>query len=496
MAEKLNEALSQACVAYADTVAVSGGPMAVTYQRLAQEAERVREALCAAGVTPDEPVLINVSNHPLDLAALFGTWNAGAVAVPVHRSTPDAVAVKLREKTRARFLVDMLGSDGIASTPVAMIAAARPPDRPLLKGAAFVIFTSGSTGSPKGVVVSHAAFHGKIGQIDHLLKFRSGEQVLLVLNITFCFGLWVGLLTLLRGGRLIIKEKFEPGSFLQALVDERVTRVGMVPTMMRVLFSNPAWMPAIDHAVNSGALQQILIGGESLGKSLAATIRQRFKETDLVDIYGLTETSTCDFFSFPEDFAEFPGCIGRPSPHVQFRIVGSDGAPAGPGTVGELQIRSPYLMNGYLDDPVLTAAAYSGDWFRTGDLARVVGQQVVELMGRSKELISRGGNKVTPGEIEQLLGAHPDVAAAMAVGVADRVLGERIHAMLVPRAGEVLDLPEIRKFLENKLEKFKQPDTYYIADSLPLGRTGKADRGQFKSLIESGAINPVPVSAS
>lgn len=495
MQGRLGVILNRACDMFGDAVAMSGGECTLTYTRFAEEARRVSNALRSAGLAPNEPVHVNVSNNPLDLAALLGVWNAGGVAVPIHRTTPAAVASKVLDKTRARLLVDVRESGADAATPVSVIAATPPPRRPLLDNAAFVIFTSGSTGTPKGVVVSHDAFHGKIEQIDSLLKFQARERTLLVLNITFSFGLWVSLLTLLRGGTLVMKEKFDSGLFLQSLVDDRIARVGMVPTMMRVLFSNPELASKIDNVVRQDALRQILIGGESLGHSLAATIRQRFALTQLIDIYGLTETSTCDFFSFPDDYARYPGCIGRPSPNVQFRIVDGAGAVVNSDAVGELQVRSPYLMNGYLDEPSLTAASFSDGWFKTGDLVRTVDYSVIELMGRSKELISRGGNKVTPVEIEQLLCSHPDIAAAMAVGIADTVLGERIHALVVPRIGTVLEIPTLKKFLENKLEKFKQPDAYYVLDELPLGRTGKADRGQFKSMIESGAIAPIPTSA-
>lgn len=491
LAARLNSALNSACAIYSSSVALSGVQLELTYARFAEEAERLCSALLDAGLVSNEPVHVNVSNHPLDLAALLGVWNAGGVVVPLHRSTPDIVAAKVMEKTGARFLVDMRPSGRDATTMVSVISANQRLNRQILQEAALIIFTSGSTGEPKGVVVSHDAFYGKIQQIDSLLKFQAGESVLLVLNITFSFGLWISLLTLLHGGRLVMKEKFDAGDFLQSLLEEQISRVGMVPTMMRVLFSNHELAMKIDEIASNGALQEILIGGESLGKSLATSIRQRFAGTRLVDIYGLTETLTCDFFSFPDDFAKYPGCIGRPSPNVQFRIMDSDGKPTIFGGVGELQIRSPYLMNGYLDDPHLTEAAFSDGWFKTGDLARTMDHEVVELMGRSKELISRGGNKVTPSEIEQSLCSHPDIAAAMAIGVSDAVLGERIHALLVLRTGAEVQLPAIKNFLQNKLEKFKQPDAYYILDALPLGRTGKADKGQFRVLIESGAVTPM-----
>jgi long-chain acyl-CoA synthetase len=288
-----------------------------------------------------------------------------------------------------------------------------------------------------------------------------------------------------------MRDKFDARGFMRTLLDERITRVGMVPTMMRVIFSDPDLIRGIDAVQTQGKLSQILIGGESLGRTLATTIRESFAKTELVDIYGLTETATCDFFSFPYEFARHPGCIGRPSPNVAFRIVDGIGAAVEPGDIGELQIRSPYLMKGYLDDPELTALSYQDGWFKTGDLARTVDANIVELMGRSKEIISRAGNKVTPGEIEQALCSHPDVSAAMAVGIADAVLGERIHVLLVPRSGSNFRINESRSFFDSKLEKYKRPDAYYLAEELPLGRTGKADRTQLKALITGGTLLPV-----
>ena len=195
-----------------------------------------------------------------------------------------------------------------------------------------------------------------------------------------------------------------------------------------------------------------------------------------------------DFFS-----ARFPRI---PAKEWQQRLAQGDvldaqGMPLPPGAVGELQLRSPYLMAGYLDAPELSAAAYHGDWFRTGDLACQHADGLVVLMGRQKELISRAGNKVTPVEVEQALSAHPDVAAAMAVGVADVLLGERIHVLVVPRAGSQLCTAALRQHLGGRLEKFKHPDVWHLADALPLGRTGKADRGALAALIAAGQTQPL-----
>ena len=490
MPDGLGHALLQACSRFNHATALQAPGSAVTYRALAGQAQAAAKGLRAAGLRADEPVLVMVSNQPGDIAALLAVWLAGGVVVAVHRSTPPALLAGLQQRTGARLGLDW--PDASAPPALQTLAEGPPPHRPLLAGAAFIIFTSGSTGVPKGVVLTHAAFGGKLQQIDSLLRFQPTDRTLLVLNLSFGFGLWVALLTLLRGGTLVMAASFDAAGFLATLAGERITQVGLVPTMMRMVLTDPSLDPAIAQVVQQSHLRQMLIGGELLGLSLAETLRRRFSATQLIDIYGLTETSTCDFFAFPADAARRPGCIGRPSPQVQHRIADAAGQPVAAGAVGELQLRSPFLLAGYLDAPELTAAAFQHGWFRTGDLARQHADGLVELMGRQKELISRGGHKLTPVEVEQALSAHPDVAAAMVTGVADAVLGERIHVLVVPRSGTAPTVAALRQHLAGRLEKFKHPDAWHVAAALPLGRTGKADRGALGALIAAGQTVPLP----
>jgi long-chain acyl-CoA synthetase len=479
---RLDMLLAAACERFAAREALPG----MSYRGFLEEASSVNDSLKKAGLARNEPLHVRISNHPLDLAAYFGAWLAGAVVVPVHRSSPPLAAAQIGERTRARFQWDAL-----APAPLARLADAPPPARPILEGAALVVFTSGSSGAPKGAVLSHRAFAGKLGAIQQMLAFGPDERTLLVLNITFSFGIWVALLTLQHGGRLLPAEKFVPGAFLEQLRAEAITRVGVVPTMMRALILDqpPEALERAGSALAAaGALRTVMIGGESLGQNLGATLRALFAPAGLIDIYGLTETSTCDFFLVPREAARFAGCIGRPSPGVRYRIRGEDGADVASGAVGELCIASPFLMNGYLEQPELDPIDAEG-WLATGDLAREREPGVVEIAGRKKELIVRGGNKIAPQEIEFALSAHPKVAAALAVGRPDARLGQRIHALVVPRDAS-LTAAELREYLRERLDKFKQPDAFYFTRELPAGRTGKADRARFAALIEAGKLTP------
>jgi len=459
----LGELLRQSATRFAAQPAFAG----ITYGQFLDAAQGVRTALAAAGAAPNEPVHVRISNQPGDLAAYLGVWLAGAVVVPVHRRSPPGTVAHLLAKTRARFEWD----GGLKK-----LGEQAPAERAILEGAALVVFTSGSSGMPKGAVLSHRAFAGKLEAIQSLLHFAEGERTLLVLNITFSFGIWVALLTLLNGGTLVPREKFSSRTFLEELKGETINRVAVVPTMMRSLILD---VPAERLRFASRDLRQVLIGGETLGKGLGETLRALFAPADLIDIYGLTETSTCDFFLMPQDATRYAGCIGRPSPGVRYRIAGED---------GELLISSPFLMAGYLDEPALQPIREG--WLATGDLARERDPGVVEIAGRKKEIIYRGGAKVAPQEIEFACSAHPKVAAALAVGRPDERLGQRIHVLVVPREPG-LSPAELRAFLRERLDRHKQPDVLYFARELPSGRTGKADRGRFAAMLDGGELKPV-----
>ena len=523
-------ALRASAAKHADRVALRGDDGApLTYAQLSARVDALAAALRAAGAGPGETVLVRVSNHPLDFAAFAAVWAAGAVAVPVHRTAPHGSVAAIQQKARARFAIDAVaeidaeidaevGADIGADTEPRADAAAgarrgsaaragrcvapaphtpaggAPARREMLRGAALVIFTSGSTGLPKGVVLSHEAFAGKLAENQRLFGFGPDDTALLVLNDTFSFGIWFALVALNHGATVVARSKFDAAGFLDTLAAERVTRVGVVPTMIRAAFAaldGEALAAAAARVRAAGALRDVVIGGEPLGEELSARLRALIAPARLWDVYGLTETSTSDFVLHPDDYAAHPGSIGRPAARVRHRIVDERGAPCPAGAPGELQLAKPFAMNGYLDDEELTRAAFDGEWFRTGDLAAHDGEGFVSIVGRLKDVIVRGGNKVTPVEIERALCACPGVAGALVAGLPDPVLGQRIHALLVPAQGESLEARAIRAALAGRLEKFKQPDACWTAAELPTGRTGKIDRGRLRAMIEGGELSPL-----
>lgn len=434
---------------------------------LLDHASAVHDGLLRHGLRQDEPVVVRVRNHPADFATFLAVWMAGGVVVPVHAGVPDAVLRGLVERTAARIVVE--GESGVIGE-----TGLTPPDRPLLRNAALVIFTSGSTGTPKGVVLEHERFAGKMRALQEILRFSPDTRTLLPLQVTFIFGIWVGLLSILSGAHLRLMSRFTPGA-ARAALEDGITSAALVPTMLRALFADA------QGAGGAPALAQVLTGGEPLGSGLGQRIATAWPGAGIYDLYGLTETGSCDFCLRPEDLERGIGSIGRPTPGVEFRI-----ADPSADSVGELRIRTPFGMVGYLDQEDLTQASFQDGFFRTGDLARRRADGFVELAGRSKDVISRGGNKIVPLEIDRLFASHPDVAAALTTGVPDPLLGERIHLLIVPQPGALLDQPALLAWASDKIEKFKLPDVIHFAAELPAGRTGKADRGALRERIALG----------
>lgn len=408
---------------------------------------RVERELRANGSTAGEPVHVRIGNRAADIGALLGIWRTGGVAVPVHVSAAAATIERVRSLTAARFLVD--------GDELSIIGGAEPPRRELLHDAALVIFTSGSTGLPKGAVIGQRRFADKLAVLERLLGLRADDVVLLPLQMTFIFGLWVMLLALRHGARLVLMPKAERATLVQALAGSSV--LAAVPSMLRALPFDA--MPPVPK------LRLILTGGEALAPKLAGSLR-RATPAAIYDLYGLTETGSCDFCLAPADQPQGFGSIGRPTEGVAFRIA----------QTGELQIRTPFGMLGYLDEPQLTQAAFEDGYFRTGDLARETAGGFVALVGRAKDMVSRGGIKIAPLEVDNLIAEHPDVAAALCAGVADERLGEVLHAVVVPRQGRTLDVAQLRGWLLERTERYKVPEVFHIRDALPSGATGKADR--------------------
>ncbi|MBX5473238.1 MAG: AMP-binding protein, partial [Acetobacteraceae bacterium] len=273
----LHHALCRILAGTAENIVQDEAGTTRSYAEIAEIAARIAEDLRTAGMMPDEPVHVSVANRAADLAALFGVWQAGGVAVPLHSAAAEATRAAVHEQTRARFQV----TDGALS----VLTETPPPPRPLLKGAALIIFTSGTTGKPKGVVLGHDRFAAKLDVLQNLLHFIADDTILLPLQLVFVFGLWVALLTLKAGARLELMGKFSPAALRSRLAGATV--LAAVPSMLRTVFTGGAV-----HAPHAPRLRTIITGGEALGAHLSSEMRRVLPHTGIYDLYGLTETGS------------------------------------------------------------------------------------------------------------------------------------------------------------------------------------------------------------
>ncbi len=424
-------------------------------------------ALQARALTRREPVIVPVSGLAGDVPAILAAIAAGGVAVPVARHAHADTVAEITDRTGARFRFEHL-SQGAAAT-ITQLADEPPVPRPLLDEASIITFTSGSTGAPKGVVLSGRRMLAKIQTIGQRLGFKPGQSSLNPLQLTFSFGQWVTFLTLLRGGTVHLRERFDADGAPAFLKERRIDYVAAVPTMLRML---------PEDAPDPGVI--ILTGGEPVTQALRQSFVSRWPSSRIASIYGLTESGTSDLFQIDDAKVDPIDTLGAPAPGVSVR---------NDAETGELFIQTPYGMLGYLDMPDQTTAVLYDGWLRTGDIARVEPDGSVTLVGRLKELINRGGNKVSPLEVERLYADHPDVGLCLATGTTDTRRGEAIHLLVVPRAGAALTEAALREWAASRINRFKIPDRIHFGQALPLGRTGKADRSLLRKQIEADEID-------
>ncbi|MEU6775117.1 class I adenylate-forming enzyme family protein [Streptomyces sp. NPDC046759] len=543
--QRLDALLGRACARFADRVALDDGEDVLDYRTLGERGRALAGALTQAGHRLGEPVIVAVDNRCGDLACELGAWAAGAVVVPVHRDSPALVLRSTAERVGARLV---LGDP--RHHPVAWEDATGPAGHPWIgqivpgtgtgtRGGglprvpaeldadqALVVFTSGSTGRPKGVVLSHRVLHTKLRAISSTLPFGEGHSALHLLHLNFSFGQWTSLLTLATGGTLLLTPRFRAREVLDRLAERPVERTAVVPSMLRLirreLDGSPDAAALLRRLAEVGSPGTWICGGEPLPAGLGRGIRALLPHAQIADVFGLSESATSDFILTPDRYDEEAGTIGRPSPGVEYRIVPADGAAGtGPdaatagaagtdtgaggtapapgmaalGVAGELWLRTNHLMTGYLDDAAATAATMAGPWLRTGDLARHRPQDgLVELVGRAKQLIVRGGAKISPLEVEDAYADHPDCAASVAVGVPDALLGERLHLLFVPRAGRAPTEEELRAHGLRRLELHKVPERVHLIEEPPLGRTGKTDRAAAARIAAARASAALPAS--
>ena len=337
---------------------------------------------------------------------------------------------------------------------------------------AFLPFSSGTTGLPKGVVLSRRSLVANLCQMRACHRLSQKDSVIAALPLFHIYGLQVTLnLALLQGATVVILPRFELGAFLRAVQDHRVTRAEVVPPIVLALANSDL----VDE-YDLSTLQVLTAGAAPLGADLARNCAERIG-CRVRQGYGMTELGGATHIA-PDHGPQKPDSIGPALPGVECRVVDPDtGADLGPGEAGELLVRSPSAMVGYLDDAAATAATIDDDgWLHTGDIVTVDADSWYRVVDRIKELIKVKGFQVAPAELEDLLLTHPAVADAAVVRSPDEAAGEVPKAFVVLRSPATAD--ELLAWVAARVAPYKRVRGVEFVERIPKSPSGKILRRQ------------------
>jgi acyl-CoA synthetase (AMP-forming)/AMP-acid ligase II len=492
-----------AATRFGDKVAIADGDTRLTYADLFGRARRFGAALVDAGIRPGDRVAIWAFNSAEWVVALLGLSQAGAVLVPINTRWKGSEAADVLRRSRARLLVTVTGfldTDYVAmldgedlpdlativvarteewdsfvarATPAALEemdrrAAAVAPSDP-----ADILFTSGTTGVPKGVVMPHERTLGVATDWVRMTGLSAEDRYLMVNPYFHQFGLKAGILACLAGGATMLPEPvFDVDRALARVVEERVTVFPGAPTLYHSLLDHPQ---RANYDLSS--LRVAVTGAADIPVELIRRINDELPFSTVITGYGLTETGTATSTSPHDDFETVATTVGRPRPGFEVRIDG-----ASVGEAGEVVIKGPTVMAGYLDDPEATAAALSPDgWLRTGDLGVLDERGYLRIVGRIKDMFIVGGFNVYPAEIENALLRHPHVKQAAVIGIPDERMGEVGMAFLVTSAPP----EEIEAWCREQMANYKVPRRIEIVDELPMNATGKVVKDILRERVRS-----------
>ncbi len=345
-----------------------------------------------------------------------------------------------------------------------------------------VLYTSGTTGKPKGVEVSHANVLETAARTVAAIGLAPGDVIVGLTGLFHAFGVGPGMLgTLLAGATLVLQERFD-GSLTLDLVERKGATVhyGRPPLFAAELREQRA-RPRDLTTLRTG-----IVAGGSMGAALLGEVRETICP-GLQVAYSLTEASSVVAVTRPDDPNEKQrGTVGRPLPGSAVRILDPQGAELPVESVGEIAIKGPGTMLGYLRQPKESAAQFDAQgFFRTGDLGMLDEQGYLHLVGRRREVIIRSGLSVFPQEVEEHLETHPAIDRAAVVAVPDDVLGEAIRACLVLEEGALVSPEEVQDWCRAALAEFKVPDQVQFLEALPMTGTGKIRRGALAEAVVS-----------
>lgn len=474
---------------------------ALSFAQVAEGVQRVAAALAQRGFGRGAVLAIVLPNVPEYVLAFHGTLRAGGV---VTTANPLYTAGELTHQlalTRAAFVVTApafvdkvrVAAQGTAVREIFVVGQAPgatpfesllqdsgPPPEVAIDPArdlAVLPFSSGTSGRPKAVMLTHRNLVAITRQVEGagLTSFDETARALAVLPFFHIYGM-VALMSfpLYRGACCVTLPRFELEPFLQVAQDQRATHLYLVPPIVLALAKHPV----VDH-YDLSSVRRINSGAAPLDAGVQRAVSARLR-TGVSQGYGMTETSLAISVTADGEMQPREGASGRLLPNMQARIVDpASGALLGPGQDGEIVVRGPNVMQGYLDDPAATAGCLDAEgWLRTGDIGHIDAEGYVYVVDRVKELIKYKGMQVAPSELEGVLLAHPAVADAAVIPSPDEEAGEIPKAFVVAKGEAAVDPAALMAWVAERVAPHKRIRALEIVPQIPKSPSGKILRRQ------------------
>lgn len=459
----------------------------ISFADLADRLLKLADFLDKQGVRDGDIVAVLMLNSSSFLEIALAVSHLGAVFLPVnYRLAPEEVAYILNH-AGAKYLfvdeelkdkadpamtifevneqaqVDSRALGGALNPALAKPARKEPNDLYRL------MYTSGTTGHPKGVIHKYKNYYWKT--IDHTmaLGLDSNSKALVVGPMYHIGGLDLpGFSVLLHGGMLCILREYDPTAVFTAIEQEQLDCAWMAPVMLNGLFNLPDWQ-----RFDRSSLRWSVGGGERTPESRIRAFTDLFPNARYIDGYGLTESFGGDTIMEPGYELKKIGSTGRAIAHVEVTIRDDKGQVVPANSEGEICLRGPKITSGYWKDPEKTAAAFFGDWFRSGDVGYLDDDDFLYLTDRLKDMIISGGENIASSEVERVVYQLESISEAAIIGVADPEWGERPEAFIVLHPGQQLTLEQLQSHCREHLAGFKIPKGLHLLDNLPRNASGK-----------------------
>lgn len=402
------------------------------------------------------------------LATLVACQRIGAVLLPLNWRLAAAELAAVIGHAGAGHLVGTPELESLAADVLALVALTPGPAAGVVDGDLLLVYTSGTTGQPKGAMHTVAGLCANAVAAIAAQGLAAHSRVLCVLPLFHTGGLNIQTLpALAAGGKVLLHPRFDAGQWFDAVEQWRPTTTVLVPAVMRVLVDHARW-PGADLS----SLQFIVCGSQIVPRPLIDAFHAR--GVPAAQVYGATETGPVSIVLRPDEAMAHPGMAGRPALGVQVRFA----------VDGEILLKGANLMRGYHRS---SESAFDGQgFFHTGDLAVQHADGLIEVIGRSKELIISGGENIHPAEIENLLVGFPGIADCAVIGVADDRWGEVPVLVIVPQTPGAGVPPGLQQLFDRHLARFKHPRRIEFASSLPRNALGKLQRAALKAPGPSG----------